>query len=117
MNFISAVRYMKHGYRVRRSSWEPESYMKLGAVGDFEQYHIFEHYTLDSDGTHMHRDLINSGDAVDANDVLAEDWELITTEIRKEFSKRENGMEYNDDTDWDNYVPTKGGWNFDDDDL
>lgn len=116
MDFRTVVSYMKHGYRVRRSSWEPESYMKLDCLGGFEQYHMRESYTIKNGAIHKNRYLSNCCSDIDINDVLAEDWELITTGIRKEFSKHENGMEYDDDTDWDNYVPPKGGWGFDDED-
>ncbi len=74
---------MKAGYRVRRACWPLDVYLKGHDIW-----------------------------GIDLEDLLADDWELITTGIRKHFGR--HGMEYDDDTDWDNWVPPKGGWNFDD---
>jgi len=110
MDFRSAVVYMKSGYRVRRSSWHPKSYMKLSIMGDIQQYHEREYWSISKEGTKHHVYIGGGDEYVNAEEILAEDWELITTGIRKEFSKHENGMEYEDDTDWDNYVST---WDYD----
>lgn len=121
MDFVSACRYMKHGYRVRRSIWAPDSYLKLGVLGELVDYARTESFTIGKDENGNAKTIMHSyisggwGNDLVVDDMLADDWELITTGIRKEFSKHENGMEYDDDKDWDNYVPTKGGWDFDDD--
>ena len=121
MDFVSAVKYMKHGYRARRASWHPKSYVKKGVLNELEDYHEMSSYRIGPDETgktvttkHTYMSGGWNND-LDIDDFLADDWELITTGIRKEFSKHENGIEYNDDTDWDNYVPPKGGWFSDDD--
>lgn len=122
MDFISAAHYMKCGYRVRRASWLPDTYMKLGILGELEIYFRMESYSLgrDENGkpkTTKHSFMTGGGcETISVDDVLDNEWEIITTGIRKEFSKHENGMEYDDDTDWDNYVSPKGGWgDFDED--
>jgi hypothetical protein len=107
---------MKHGYRIRRVKWHAKSYMKLGVLEEIEQYHECEYGVIANGGITKHTYMGGGPDYVTAEEVLADDWELITTGIRKEFSKHEHGMEYDDDTDWDNYVSPKGGWgDFDDD--
>lgn len=122
MDFLSACHYMKSGYRARRAKWAVDSYMKLGTLGDIETYARMESYTIGRDENGKSKTTKHSyisggwGNDLNVDDMLADDWELITTGIRKEFSKHEHGMEYDDDTDWDNYVPPKGGWgDFDED--
>jgi len=117
MDLRSAVIYMKQGYRVRRAGWHPDSYMKLDCLGEIIQFSRHEYWSIGKGELTKHSYVTNDGiRTFEADEVLADDWELITTGIRKEFSKHENGMEYEDDTDWDNYVPPKGGWGYDDED-
>lgn len=112
MDFKSACHYVKAGYRVRRDAWEPKTYMTADSCGELSI--VFEHigYTVGEEITE-HRYMMGFPN-IEIKDVLADDWEIITTGIRKHFGRY--GMEYDDDTDWDNYVPTKGGWDFDDED-
>ncbi len=120
MNFCSVLHYLKVGYRARRSSWAPDSYIKSGILGEIEDYCMVTSYSLGKDENDEWKQTEHNymsggcGNDLKIDDLLADDWELITTGIRKEFSKHENGIEYNDDTDWDNYVPSKGGWFSDD---
>lgn len=114
MNIFSAATYLKQGYRIKRSSWLPDSFMKLDVLGDVEQYHKMSYHTIDKNGLTKHEYMGGGLGNLSIDDLLAEDWEIIIIGIRKEFSKHEHGIEYEDDTDWDNYVPSKGGWNFDD---
>lgn len=108
---------MQQGYRVRRASWHPLSYMKLDCCGEIQEYNQREYWSITKEGTKHHEYIGGGPEFINAEEVLADDWEVITTGIRKEFSKHENGMEYEDDTDWDNYVSPKGGWFSDDEEY
>ena len=108
MNISTAAIYMKKGYRVRRACWEPEEY--ISGIGDMldkmevyylniwddKQRKIIEHRRIHSAGICQ----------FEPEDLLADDWEIITTGIRKQFDEYGN-IEYDDETDSDdNYE----GW-------
>ena len=121
MDIRSAAHYLKNGYRIKRTSWSSDSYMKASCTGELEQFHKCEYWTLGKDEnglskTVKHEYLGGGLSDINIDDLLADDWELILTGIRKEFSKHEHGMEYDDDTDWDNYVAPKSSWDGDDED-
>lgn len=108
MDIHSIAHYLKVGYRVRRASWEPQEYMR--ASGDeLEKKEMFGYHTgiVTNGATKLKyvRYLTNSMNPVMISDLLANDWEIITTGIRKYFNKSGN-MEYDDEEDWDNYVCT-----------
>lgn len=114
MNIQAAAVYLKIGYRLRRASWDAESFVKADCMGQPEFYDRREYWTIGG-GKSTHHTYIGGGmNEMTVDDMLAEDWELITTGIRKHYNKHGN-MEYDDDTDWDNYVPLPSGWDFSDD--
>src|SRR4030042_5278836 len=98
MNILAAATYLKIGYRLRRTSWHEDSYVKADCMGMPEFYQRMEHWSIGG-GKSTHHSYIGGGiSQMTVDDMLAEDWELITTGIRKHFNK--NGdMEYEDDTD------------------
>lgn len=109
MDIQSAAKYMAHRYRIRRASWHPVDY--LTNTGSWLTKH--RHYVIhiwDHDLKEIvahHREENTEMNALETEDLLADDWEVITTNIRKDFNKYGH-VEYNDEPDWDNYVCS--GW-------
>lgn len=116
MNIQVAAAYMKHGYRARRPSWDPEIYFFMGALG-LVRHTYFNSASYDKETkTFIYRKVPVDDDTFffELEDLLAEDYQLITDNIRKDFNKYDQ-LEYNDGTDWDNWVAPKGGWCDDED--
>jgi hypothetical protein len=115
MHIMAAARYLEVGYRLRRANWEPEEYIyelagmiegieiSYSNIWDTQQEKIIEHRHIGSPGFFQFQ----------MQDLLADDWEVITTGIRKDFNKSGN-LEYQDEPDWDNYVCK--GWGIDEED-
>lgn len=105
MNIAIAAHYMNIGYRVRRTSWEPEEYL-AGLAGMFQKQEV--HYSnvwnaetkSFDEKRYVHSNTGYCG--IDFQDLLADDWEIITTGIRKEFNKY-GSFEYEDEEDWDTW--------------
>lgn len=111
MNIQTAAQYMVLGYRVRRVSWRPDMWIASSGL-DIEKGTVFRHQHInDNTGAVTWEDIPSVDDmyTMDFADLLGDDYEVITTGIRKQFNKY-GRVEYNDETDWDNYVPSKGGW-------
>lgn len=115
MNIIATAHYLKLGYRVRRSSWHVDSFVKLDCSDMPEFYDRREYWSIGGGKTTHHTYIGGGMNQMTVDDMLAEDWELITTGIRKHFNKYGN-LEYDDDTDWDNYVPLPSSWDDADED-
>jgi len=116
MDIKTAAHYLKMGYRIRRACWEPEEY--LSEVADMiDKVEVgYSHPWDEATKTFLEKRYVSTiGHSYSAGlaDLLADDWEIITAGIRKQFNKYGN-FEYNDEPDWDNYV-CKSSW-FDDDD-
>jgi hypothetical protein len=103
MNIATAAIYMEKGYRIRRACWEPEEF--LSECADMlDKREVLNYGVIDDNG---HRDVRGVSDSmaiVGLKDLLADDWEIITSNIRKEFNKY-GSFEYDDDIDFDNYEP------------
>lgn len=109
MNIQAAALYLKLGYKMRRASWGEGAYVKVDCNGYPEFFARREHWTIANGKSERHFYISGGINEMTVDDMLAEDWELITTGIRKHFNKYGN-MEYEDDTDWDNYVPEPFSW-------
>jgi hypothetical protein len=110
MNIAIAAHYMKIGYRVRRTSWEPEEYLcELASMFQKAEVRYSNNWNHESKAFDTKRYVsVHTGyDAISFGDLLAEDWEIITSNIRREFNKY-GSFEYQDEEDWDNYEPK--GW-------
>ncbi len=107
MNILAAASYLKIGYRIRRSLWAIDSYLKTDWWGDCEFYYRYKYFTIGKvDGitqTIEHSYIGGGTYNLNVKDLLADDWEIITTGIRKHHNKY-GLIEYDDDTDWDNYT-------------
>ena len=108
MNIQSALVYVKNGYRIKRACWEPEEFLRdycdslqrrlVSSRSHWNQEtKKFEEIRYVSDEDTFINDVIT------IDDLMANDWEVVTTGIRKYFNKYGH-LEYEDDTDWDNYV-------------
>ena len=76
MDIKTAAGYMQHGYRIRRSSWEPGEYL----YKDYWVAHtvMVPSMKRNSDGTFLHSKRSFRTDwRVEPEDLLADDWELI----------------------------------------
>jgi hypothetical protein len=107
MDIKTASHYLKLGYRIRRTEWEPEEHL-TELAGMIDRVEVNYSYQLDEETkTFVKRRYVGSGSLYSASleDLLADDWEIITTGIRKQFNKHGN-FEYEDEPDWDNYVCT-----------
>jgi hypothetical protein len=115
MNIQTAARYLEIGYRVRRTSWEPEEYLHEMADA-LEKIEVHYGSTYDKDTKQIvERRYVSKWGSINPlglQDMLADDWEVITTGIRKSFNKYGN-LEYIDEPDWDNYEPK--GWDYEED--
>ena len=109
MDIKAAAVYLKIGYRIRRASWHADCFIKTDSGGDIEFYSRREYWSIGG-GEMTHHSYIGGGlNIMTIDDMLAEDWELITDGIRKHYNKH-GDMEYEDDTDWDNYVAPKSSY-------
>lgn len=115
MNILAAAHYLKLGYRIRRTSWKEESFVKLDCTDQPEYFARHEYWTIGGGKTTHHTYIGGGMNQMTVDDMLAEDWELITTGIRKHWNKY-GTMEYEDDTDWDNYVSPSSSWGDPEDD-
>lgn len=115
MDIATAAKYLKIGYRIRRACWELEEYVEeCGDMLEKKEIHYSNVYNQETKKFEKHRYLSRWGgiNPLGLSDLLAEDWEIITTGIRKQFNKYGN-FEYDDEPDWDNYVCK--GWGDEDD--
>ncbi len=102
MNLTTVAHYLHLGYRIRRTCWEPDEYMyEIG--GMLQKMEAFYHSEIQGGALIEKRSLVDSNIFLMLGDLLADDWEIITTGIRKQFNKYGN-FEYQDEPDWDNYV-------------
>lgn len=100
MNITAAAHYLRVGYRIRRACWEPEEFLsELASLLDKRE--VLEHGVLDNQGYHKIRTVHDGTAFLILEDLLADDWEVVTTNIRKYFNKYDS-LEYQDETDWDN---------------
>jgi hypothetical protein len=103
MNIHIASQYLKAGYRIRRSGWEPEEFISECA-GMLDKREVFHSGVIDKNGYRDVRSISDRPAFIMLEDLLADDWEIITLNIRKEFNKY-GAFEYDDEEDWDNYEP------------
>ena len=98
---------MQHGYRIRRTCWEPEEY--LYEVGDMLEKREVHECAVAKDGKFENIRYLDHCHIMPLGlkDLLADDWEIVTEGIRKNFNKH-GSLEYIDEPDWDNYEPK--GW-------
>jgi hypothetical protein len=101
MNIATAAHYLKLGYRVRRACWEPEELL-TECADMLDRREILHYGVIDDTGDHEVRSVTEGPAILGLQDLLAEDWEIITSNIRKEFNKY-GSFEYDDDIDFDNY--------------
>lgn len=113
MNIQSAARYLELGYKLRRQSWHADSYAKLDCIDSIEIFTRREYWSISKEGLQHHTYVGGGITDLSIEDLLAEDWEIITVGIRKHFNKYGN-IEYEDDTDWDNYESSPSSWDGDD---
>lgn len=109
MNIFTAAYYLKIGYRIRRTCWEPEEC--ITECADMLSRREVRHYNRIEAGNFTKERYVSEGINADLGleELLADDWEIITTDIRKSFNKYGN-LEYDDETDWDNYEPKYSHW-------
>jgi hypothetical protein len=105
MNIYCVSLYLKIGYRVRRSSWEPEEYLyEIAGLLNKKEIDISRVYDDELQTPVEYRRLVDIFDPLQLQDLLAEDWEIITTGLRKDFNKF-GAIEYNDEPDWETWKP------------
>jgi hypothetical protein len=103
MNIATAVRYFEYGYRIRRSVWEPDEYLtECAGMLDKMEAHTYHEHDSNTGKSKECRTLSSTNDALMVEDLLAEDWEVVLTGIRKPFNKY-GLLEYEDDIDHDNW--------------
>jgi hypothetical protein len=108
MNIQSALVYVKLGYRIKRACWEPEEFLREH-IDSLQRRAISYESRWNQETKKIEKIRFVSDEDTFANgivsidDLMATDWEVITTGIRKYFNKYGH-LEYEDDTDWDNYV-------------
>ena len=76
MNIQTATSYMRHGYRIRRASWQPKEVL-VRAAGFI--YHC--HFLKSSDGLHT----VTNSWCPDLPDLIADDWELVLEGIATDY--------------------------------
>lgn len=84
MNIHTATGYLKHGYRIRRSSWDPGEYL----YNDYWVAHVIMVPRLkkNPDGTSVwDKGQFHSDWRPEPDDLVADDWELILEGIIKDF--------------------------------
>ncbi len=77
MDIHTAAKYMQHGYRVRRSSWEQGGFI-------YDDRYFISHVSLVNDGLDGKRPF-ESDWMPESEDLVADDWELITEGIVSHF--------------------------------
>lgn len=92
------------GYRIRRLSWEPEEFISECA-GMLDKREVYNYGVTDENGRRDVRSISDTQAFLMLEDLLADDWEIVTANIRKEFNKY-GSFEYEDDVDLDNYEYT-----------
>jgi hypothetical protein len=115
MNISTAAHYLKIGYRIRRPHWEPEEC--ITECADMLSRREVHYCNIVKEGGFTKERYVSEGYNADLGleELLADDWEIITTGIRKQFNKYGN-FEYEDETDWDNYEPSYSHWGNEDED-
>jgi len=103
MNIHLAAHYLKIGYRIRRPNWEPEELI-YECAGMLNKREVHYYGVVDDKGHRDCRSVSDSSAPIMLEDLLADDWEIITTGIRKQFNKYGN-FEYDDEPDWDTWEP------------
>lgn len=110
MDIRSAIHYLKQSYRIRRKSWKPEEYV-YELIGLYKkEVHESHSYSLQSKTIETRYSIWDDFWQPTIEDLLADDWEAVTSNIRKHYNKHFN-LEYDDEPDWDNYVCR--GWGMD----
>lgn len=109
MDIKSIAIYLKLGYRVRRAVWEPEEWLRAPTDWLERMEVSYSHVWNRSTGTFEKRRHLTDEFmyVLTLDELLADDWEVITDGIRTHFNKS-GQIEYEDDPDWDNYV--YDGW-------
>lgn len=77
MNIQTAAGYMKHGYRIRRASWEQGGYL-------CDDYFV-EHTSMVPDGMSQNKRPFQNTWMPEPEDLIADDWELILEGIVNDF--------------------------------
>jgi|SRR5579859_1148960 len=100
MNIHTAAHYLSIGYRIRRASWKEGEYICECADMLLEN-RMMESFTWNSQIKKFEEFSYLTKDSVcllNLSDLLAEDWEIITTGIKKDFNKY-NSLEYQKEID------------------
>ncbi len=92
MNFSTAANYLQLGYKIKRSVWKDYQYLIVNDLGLIWQNYINAYYSFDNKqlikrSKHMYQEYFCR-----VQDLIAEDWEVITDNIINYFGK--NGIEY-----------------------
>ena len=116
MNIHIAAHYLKLGYRIRRSHWEPEEYISgVGTLLDKMEVYYLNIWDHEQKKIVEHRKVNNAGICqFEPEDLVADDWEIVIVGIRKEFNKYGN-FEYIDESDWDTWE-SNSSWDMEEDD-
>lgn len=116
MNIHTASTYLKLGYRVRRNCWDVEQHI-YEIAGMLEMVEV----SFTNSWDHKTKSIIpyrsvSSGNIANLQleDIMADDWEIITDGIRKHFNCYQ-AIEYMDEPDWENYK-SKSDWRNEEDD-
>lgn len=110
MDIHAAASYLKSRYRIRRACWESEEFVEYSY--DLSKRHVSytSVWNRETKSIDKHRGVMDDTfQVLTLEDLLATDWEVITTGIRKYFNKYGH-LEYDDETDWDNYEPDENSW-------
>ena len=108
MNIQSALVYVKLGYRIKRADWEPEEFLREH-IDSLQRRSVSYNSRWNPQTKEIEKirsvsdEDTFANDIISIDDLMANDWEIITIGIRKYFNKYGH-LEYEDDTDWDNYV-------------
>lgn len=78
MNIHTAAGYMRHGYRVRRVSWDEFEYI-------YKDYYVGHMVMVPNGGKSKKKHPFYSDWHPEPNDLLADDWELILEGIVTDF--------------------------------
>jgi len=111
MDIHAAASYLKSRYRIRRACWEPEEFIEHNYELSKRSVSYYSVWNKETKTIEKHRGIQDDDTftVLTLEDLLATDWEVITTGIRKYFNKYGH-LEYDDETDWDNYVPNENAW-------
>lgn len=100
MNLHTASTYFKTRYRIRRPSWEPEEYLEYTDELSKVAVSYFHTFNMKKRKTEKHRrvrhEIMN---LLSLEDLIATDWELITTGIKTHFNKYGH-VEYEESAGW-----------------